>query len=208
MIDIEVLLPEAEEPPRDQGDRLTCLAFAISNLNRSSAPATLSPEFVYQSTALQTPGWKPGDGLIPSIAFTASAPGQPEESHYPYQADEPKIPIAPLPHHLTLHGTAIRIHPQSAAYVAQSIRGGYPIGLVLHLTPEFYRPTKGIVPFNTFVLPDTLHAVLAVGIGKEQSTGTEHILIQNSWGPGWGNNGHAWLPSQYLDLHTACSFGH
>ncbi|MGB3625108.1 MAG: hypothetical protein WA989_04750 [Henriciella sp.] len=37
--------------------------------------------------------------------------------------------------------------------------------------------------------------MLAVGRGGPEG---RHILIRNSWGPGWGDNGHAWLPPDYL----------
>jgi C1A family cysteine protease len=50
------------------------------------------------------------------------------------------------------------------------------------------------------------HAVVAVGyndkvkiknaIGKSETTGA--LMIRNSWGTGWGDNGYGWLPYDYV----------
>ena len=34
------------------------------------------------------------------------------------------------------------------------------------------------------------HAVDAIGYGVDQSTGSEYILVRNSWGSGWGEGGY------------------
>ena len=40
------------------------------------------------------------------------------------------------------------------------------------------------------------HAVIAVGFGE---VGMQRaILIRNSWGPGWGLGGYAWLTENYV----------
>lgn len=38
------------------------------------------------------------------------------------------------------------------------------------------------------------HAVLAVGFDE----GSRRFLVRNSWGPGWGMEGHFWMPYEYL----------
>lgn len=207
IINKEIVLPEAADQLRDQGLRPTCLAFVISDLNRSSAPTILSPEYIYQAAAHQSPGWMPGNGLILSIALAASELGQPEESQFPYQFFEPSLPLAPLPVGLTLYGRPLQVYSNAVNDVIDTIRMGTPLGLVLRLTQEFFTPKNGIVEFSTGVLPGMQHAVLAVGFGVEQSTSTLYVLIRNSWGASWGANGCAWLPYEYLKQHTSCSFG-
>ena len=44
--------------------------------------------------------------------------------------------------------------------------------------------------------PAQRHAVVAVGHGTVD--GIPAILIRNSWGPGWGLEGHAWLTERFL----------
>lgn len=207
IIDTEILLQEADEQSRNQGQRPTCLAFAISNLNRGSAPGILSPEYLYRSAAQQISGWVPGNGLELSTTLAVASSGQPEEHQYPYQAEEPPVPIPSLPIGLALYGNLLHIYPRDVCRILDTIRAGVPIGLILRMTPEFFTPANGIVAFSAGVLPGMQHAVVAVGIGIEPSTSSIYVLIQNSWGPTWGINGYAWVPHNYLTLHTSCSFG-
>ena len=85
---------------RQQGQRKTCLAFALSDLNghRHSRPAQLSPEHLYREAAAHMPGWKPDGGLTLEAALRAvSAPGQALEAAVPYQDADPPLPLAPNP---------------------------------------------------------------------------------------------------------------
>jgi hypothetical protein len=40
------------------------------------------------------------------------------------------------------------------------------------------------------------HAVIAVGLGEISSA--RCLLLRNSWGPGWGDLGYAWIHEDYL----------
>lgn len=58
------------------------------------------------------------------------------------------------------------------------------------------------------------HAVVAVGYDdnkkikntKCNKTTTGALLIRNSWGPGWGDNGYGWLPYAYVRSKLAVDF--
>lgn len=51
------------------------------------------------------------------------------------------------------------------------------------------------------------HAVLAVGFERRSSKLEEGFLvIRNSWGAGWGDNGYARLPFAYILRRLACDF--
>lgn len=100
MISANVDLRSSYGAAHHQGQRPTCLAFALSDLNRfySQAPTELSAEYLYQSAAAATPGWQPDDGLLIHAALAAIArPGQPSEATYPYADAEPIAPLTPLP---------------------------------------------------------------------------------------------------------------
>jgi C1A family cysteine protease len=68
----------------------------------------------------------------------------------------------------------------------------------LELTERFYRPHQdGRLPdMDADQLRYGAHAVVAVGHGLEGAD--EFLLIRNSWGDGWGDAGHAWLPLSYV----------
>lgn len=58
---------------------------------------------------------------------------------------------------------------------------------------------------------DTLeggHAVVAVGYDDAHKIGKDKgaLLIRNSWGTGWGENGYGWLPYAYVEQELAVDF--
>ena len=198
-------------PARSQGDRPTCLAFAMSDLNRFHASSTmLSAEYLYRGAAARTPGWQPGDGtfLRHAIAVTA-APGLPEEVLLPYEAMEPTLPMATLPttsdgafySNTFSGGTAL-----PSAAIKAMLGQGVPVGLVIKLTPGFVYATGGLVDFSKDVFPDEYHAVIATAAGTRDSTAVDYIRIRNSWGSGWGDGGYAWLHASYVDAYTVETF--
>lgn len=197
---------------RQQGDRPTCMAFALSDLNghRHQKPAQLSAEHLYREAAGLMPGWRPGDGLEVGAALRAvGAPGQALEAVVPYIAVEPTLPIAPNPPCAPLY--AGRYFPQTRimAAIERALASNRSIGLVLRLTEDFYNVTPSLpqVPFSPKALYGMSHAVVAVGVGNDSGTNERHVLIRNSWGASWGDCGHAWLPRSYIQTHTLCAFG-
>lgn len=198
-------------PARSQGDRPTCLAFAMSDLNRFHAGSELlSAEYLYRDAATRTPGWQPGDGtyLRYAIAVTA-APGLPEEVLLPYEALEPTLPmpVLPTPSNGTFYITKFS---GGAALPSAAIKSllsqGVPVGLVVKLTPGFVYATGGYIDFSKDVFPDEYHAVVATATGTRDSTAEDYIRIRNSWGTGWGDSGYAWLHVSYVDAYAVETF--
>jgi C1A family cysteine protease len=52
------------------------------------------------------------------------------------------------------------------------------------------------------------HAVVAVGFDDAKKIGKEKgaLLIRNSWGKNWGENGYGWLPYAYIEAGLAVDF--
>lgn len=201
----EVVLSQARLPVRDQGLRPTCIAFTLSELNLVVAEhlQMLSPEYLYQGAALQTPHWFPGMGVALKAALSAANYGQPTESVYPYQQSEPTYPISPLPT-LMLYGAKLELAAQvDVANIIDILRDGKPVGICLNLTSSFYSPIDGVVHYEPVSLPDVLHAVTIVGFGWNGNEA--YFLIRNSWGSSWGQDGHAWVSSEYLIKHSICA---
>lgn len=195
---------------RHQGMRLTCLAFATSDLNRmaSSAPGELSPEFLYRHAGAITPGWAAGQGLYLAPTLQAAGnPGQPLEIHYPYETNAP-VGVQPpaVPPGVQMYSSALKEIAPTASSVTNQIKLGHAVGLIVESTLTLFKPKDGVVEFSADILPDRAHAVLAVGVG-ESFDGEPHVLIRNSWGQTWGHLGHAWLPNRYIDMHALEAFG-
>ncbi|MGN2253198.1 C1 family peptidase [Frateuria sp. GZRe12] len=193
---------------RDQGDRPTCLAFAVSDINRHYAPAPgfLSPEYLYRAALLDGNRYG-GQGLSLESGLCSAASGQPEESYAPYQTNEPTSPIA-LPTLLPgtiLYRSALSPWPLDFTTLVTALHARQPVGLGLRLTRSFYTPQDDVIAYEAETLPYSGHAVIAVGLGER--AGTHYVRIRNSWGLDWGDNGHAWLPKNYVTDHTFCIFG-
>ncbi|HBO0772571.1 C1 family peptidase [Pseudomonas aeruginosa] len=207
MIVPEVLLEEFKTPARGQGTRQTCMAFAISDLNRQFAPADLSPEYLCQRVALANPAWAPRSGITFPDAQQAAQNGQPEEIYFPYRSADPRPPIPALPNDLPHFGGAPQYVSGDPTDVAFLIRAGRAVGLGLRITPEFFTPEAGVIRHSDEVLSQRLHAVVAVGLGHMAGQNTPWFFIRNSWGPTWGLQGHAWISGEYVAMHAACAFG-
>jgi hypothetical protein len=196
---------------RSQGTRPTCMAFAMSDLNRFHAQsALLSAEYLYQNAASKTPGWKPGDGTyLKQAIMVTQSPGIPCEEVFPYDLTEPQMPLKALPavdagsyfSTTFVNGTNL-----GASGIATALASGVPVGLVTRLTLGFMQPDEGIVRFSPMVFPGQLHAIVATGVGREEASSELFIRIRNSWGEGWGESGHAWVHEAYVDAHVTNVF--
>ena len=65
------------------------------------------------------------------------------------------------------------------------------------------------IPFQTIY--DTVRggqAVVAVGYNDKQRVGSDKgaLLVRNSWGTGWGDQGYGWLPYRHLRKELASDF--
>jgi hypothetical protein len=198
-------------PVRCQGQRSTCMAFAMSDLNRSAsaAPEALSAEFLYRAAGALTPAWSPGKGLRTMEAIQAThAPGQPLEIHFPYASADPAgadHPVAPAGR--ALFTSRFDHRPFAMQSLVSALERGHVVGLVTRVTLGLFTPTDGVVPHDVNVLPGQYHAMLAVGWGIAPDSGVGHLLVRNSWSDAWGLAGHAWLPEPFVNLHVIEAFG-
>jgi C1A family cysteine protease len=195
----------------DQGRRGTCLAHALTASHEVARqmPEALSAEYLFWAAKQQD-----GNSTEDSTTTTAALEGlrdvgQPLESIWPY--DE----------HRTLDATTYQ--PPTGSYncfrrngsksqpaVEDIIRilheGGAPVA-VLALTPDFMKTSNGKLPADSPLHPVLgFHAVTVVGYGTDNDTGQELVLVRNSWGDGWGNNGYGLVPRTYLQhrLRALC----
>lgn len=197
-------------PARDQGLRCTCTAFAASDLNRSvaGAPGELSPEFLYLSAGALMSGWAPGKGVFPWATMNVlRSIGQPLEADCPYQPQDPTTAGAPTaPVGKSMFKSDLATHSEVMQSVVDRLNDGHPAALVARVTDTFFVPTNGVVDATGGIVPNSTHVVLATGWGASATTG-RYLRVRNSWGTGWGDQGYAWLPEKFVDLHVIEAFG-
>ncbi|RWC33319.1 MAG: peptidase C1 [Mesorhizobium sp.] len=209
IVDFRPALPQC----RDQGTRKSCLAFAASaaHAHGRKRAAPLSVEYLFYHSVANMPGANPNMGTTLAAMETALVKsGQPDEKVWPYQQLQMTSPNWFPP---------ITSEPM---YCAGASIGKLDIGAVCAFLDQGVAVVFGLVTSDSFMQagPDGMlpqlnpdrqrggHAVLAVGHG-EDAKGERHILIRNSWGTGWGMEGHAWLSSSYLgtQLHETAVIG-
>lgn len=192
---------------RDQGRRPTCMAFAMSAahefLQVSKDP--LCPEWLYFH-GIQISGDPPDAGLANQTAIAAlKTHGQPNEEAWPYEPAGLPSPWEPPKHTSPIYYADGDDSPFSVDQVIASLENENPTILSLLVDDTFFSwDTIGDVSVIQNTSPpqdhESGHAVIALGHGLLNSR--RHILVRNSWGPLWADDGHAWISEEYAANRT------
>lgn len=186
---------------RDQGQRPTCMAFAASDAHafaRNSADP-LSVEYAYFHAVQRRSNTSRTTGVsFEAISEAISLDGQPVESGWPYienlaAGDAWKPPQTPG---TLFYRNATKI-TGGVTDVYASLASGRPVVVVMSISISFFQLAAGsLLQAPAAETPLGTHAVIVVGHGE--SEGDPCLLIRNSWGSGWGDDGYGWIHEDYL----------
>jgi len=211
-------------PISQQGAVGSCEANSWMDLLEMLMPASkvvqLSRLFAYW-TARRTHGAECADDgtFAVAIARAAQEIGVCRESLYPYDGRSPEdggkcnlrptdIAYADAFSHRLGQVYAIRAYGRSGrdriAQVRSLIDLGFPVQDGCMVGPEYFdAPWRDDFAFEAPTRIEGGHAQVIVGY-REFSDGTLWLLHRNSWGSGWGRNGHAFVTGSYVADRIAC----
>jgi hypothetical protein len=190
-------------PARNQLARPTCLAFAASDAHAAlrSGWEPLSCEFAFfhaQRRANRSPAV---GALLSKMLEAIGLDGQPEENRWPYMKATPAAPGSwnpPAEVGDLYRRNGMSFGPAFDAALTE-ITNGFPIVLLTMLSRSFFRPSSdGIVHPEATEAPEPQRRHAVIGVGHGTADGHRAILVRNSWGAGWGQDGYAWLTESFL----------
>jgi len=201
---------------KDQGDRPTCVAFAVTAFHEHVLQASLSPpqglqtdlseEFLHYFSKKRDQLFGRHTGTTVAAAAAAlEVEGQALEVLCPYQCAG--LPLVRPTLQAVEDGTTrllsgLRKLVVSLTSVESSLRGGSALIAVMD-----WFATSYLAPMGRIEVPragDRLlgrHAVLVVELENESLTGRASMVFKNSWGTRWGNRGFGTFTEEYLNSH-------
>jgi C1A family cysteine protease len=185
----------------DQGRRRTCLAIAstIAHEHHIGQRQPLSVEYLFYQTVALSAAADPDQGSsMEEAALALSREGQPVSTAWPYQpAQAYGADWSPPPFNSEAYKVVMTPGTMSFDEIAVSLSAGRTVVIGLFITDAFIRcDASGIIADASTDPERSGHAVLAVGRGSDLSGG-DFLLVRNSWGTGWGMQGHAWMSRKY-----------
>lgn len=197
------------QPIRDQGKRGSCLPMSVSAIHEFDLAykGYLSAEALYFGAASRMEDWRPFGGIRPSeIAIALEEDGQPAEKLWPYLSIEVEsVDEWPVPDHLEeVWKSKLDWFKADWNETIRLLKDEAPVVAILNITDSFLKPNpNGLLLFQPEENPIGCHAVVFVGIGQSNTSDEEALLIRNSWGDSWGDNGHAWFSQPLFEQMAA-----
>ncbi len=184
------------------------MSFAASDAHRHARqhPEFLCVEWLYYHVS-QMAGTGPHDGTtMPDTRTVLKSIGQPEESVWPYSMTPPDPTVwrAPATKEVAMTCGSTGCGP-GLQELRQRVDDDLPVVIGMFTSDTFNQPQSWSYDGAEVILGADLghpidltrgHAIMLVGSGDY--AGEPVLLLRNSWGDGWGNQGHAWVRESYL----------
>lgn len=192
-------LDETFDSIEDQGQRNTCLPISVTVAHQimRGEGRELSAEALWQH-AYAAGRTAPGGTNMAAMDVALREQGQPLDADWPYDgvATDPQTPPAGLsaPPWLTAE---VQGRPPEHWDIIRALLAEQPVVVVMDLSQEFMAPQGDTILDPPKAAPSLgFHAVVAVQTGHDGSR--YWVLLRNSWGSRWGQQGSAWVSEDHL----------
>jgi hypothetical protein len=188
---------------RNQGDRPTCVAFAVSAAHEwMAADSTVrsAEDALWAAHQIRTiPGRE--ETTVNWALSGLEAHRHATEDAWPYGA--PKWPSArPAPALEAANRRALPTWRQlpDAAYstITTQLESGTAVILTLGVVMAAWRLPGGMIDAEPGKKTPSNHAVLIVG----NLEAPDRLIVKNSWGPRWGDGGYGFVTVRYLEHYA------
>lgn len=193
-------------PAIDQGLRPLCIPIVVTaahEASRTQPPEPLAPDALWSRCVSIGTASREGTTLE-AIAHALESTGQPGLIVWPFSSEigHETVQVPPAARASTWHQAELA--PVSVANdgieegIEDLLAVGLTVALIIEVTTEFEQAApNGTIDVPALTAPQgSYHAVLVVGVRTHE--GLRVLLVQNSWGSGWGAGGYGWLPMDYL----------
>ena len=188
-------------PIRHQRKRPTCMAFAASDAHSFArgVPDALSAEYAFYHAVRRKPVPDRTKGVSYAVMTeTLAVDGQPWEEGWPYlEKLEPTDPWTPPTSPGTIYRRTAKTIGKTVDDLVKTLDSGSAVLVVMEISTSFFELKADLV------LPPLLgekrrgvHAMVVVGHGDHN--GERCLLLRNSWGDKWANEGYGWVHEKYL----------
>jgi len=197
----------AQTAVRNQGDRHTCVGFAVSAAHEWIAQDNLlrSPEDAIWA-GHQEGGPSSEEATSTRLALSGLKKyGHATEEAWPYgnpawPADRPEA--ATKSDKQRVLPVWRELHDRRLPSIESQLVGGHAVLLTLAFVLAAWHRAGGVVDAEAGRRTKGKHAVLAVGIVTGISGTGDSVIIKNSWGQNWGAAGYGFVSARYLAAYV------
>jgi hypothetical protein len=188
-------------PVRHQRKRPTCMAFAASDAHSFArgVPDALSAEYAFYHAVQRKPVPDRTKGVSYKVMTeTIALDGQPLEAGWPYLENlQPTDPWTPPASPGTIYRRSAKTIGKTVDDLVRALNSGSAVLVVMEISTGFYElKANSVLPPLTGEKRRGVHAMVVVGHGEQN--GARCLLLRNSWGDKWANEGYGWIHESYL----------
>ena len=197
-----------QSPVRNQGDRPTCVGFAVSSAHdwiRAGESEMSAEDAMWAGHQIAS---FPGSSAT-TVRYSLEGLARHRhaiEAAWPYgnpRCEVGRPPAAQDIDHQRNLPTWRTLSKLTIDAIDQEIESGHAVVVSFHVDmPAWREPPLALIDADPGKTTTGIHAVLAVGTAGRPAA----LIIKNSWGTGWGDDGYGYVTERYVERYTLRAF--